>query len=40
MIASARKAAVVPGKLQFFGESIYGFVRNGVAIEIMGKARP
>lgn len=37
MIAAARKAAVVPGKLQFFGESIYGFVRNGVAIEIMGK---
>jgi F-type H+-transporting ATPase subunit a len=37
MIAAARRAAVVPGKLQFFGESVYGFVRNGVAIEIMGK---
>jgi len=37
-IASARPAAVVPGKLQFFGESIYGFVRNGVAIEVLGKA--
>ncbi len=36
--ASARKSAVVPGKLQFAGESIYGFVRNGVAIEILGKA--
>ncbi|QNK83865.1 F0F1 ATP synthase subunit A [Nakamurella sp. PAMC28650] len=35
--ASARKAAVVPGKLQFVGESIYGFIRNGVAIEIIGK---
>lgn len=35
--ASARRAAVVPGKLQFVGESIYGFVRNGVAIEILGK---
>ena len=35
--ASARKAAVVPGKLQFLGESLYGFVRNGVAIEILGK---
>ena len=37
MVAAARRAAVVPGKLQFFGESIYGFVRNGVAIEIMGR---
>src|SRR4051812_29505056 len=36
-IAAARKAAVVPGKLQFAGESLYGFVRNGVAIEILGK---
>ena len=36
--ASARRAAVVPGKLQFAGESLYGFVRNGVAIEILGKA--
>ncbi|MET3803430.1 F-type H+-transporting ATPase subunit a [Nakamurella sp. UYEF19] len=35
--ASARRAAVVPGKLQFAGESLYGFVRNGVAIEILGK---
>ena len=25
-----------PGKLQFAGEGIYGFVRNGVAIEILG----
>jgi F-type H+-transporting ATPase subunit a len=36
-LASARKAAINPGKLQFFGESIYGFVRNGVAIEILGR---
>ncbi|MEJ7649128.1 MAG: F0F1 ATP synthase subunit A [Nakamurella sp.] len=35
-VASARKAAVRPGKLQFFGESIYGFVRNGIAIEVLG----
>ncbi|SDP43438.1 F-type H+-transporting ATPase subunit a [Nakamurella panacisegetis] len=35
--ASAKRAAVVPGKLQFVGESLYGFVRNGVAIEILGK---
>jgi len=37
-VTSARKAAVVPSKYQFFGESIYGFVRNGVAIEVLGKA--
>jgi F-type H+-transporting ATPase subunit a len=35
--AASRRAAVVPGKLQFAGESLYGFVRNGVAIEILGK---
>lgn len=35
--ASARRAAVVPSKLQFAGESIYGFVRNGIAIEVLGK---
>lgn len=34
---SARRAAVVPGKLQFVGESIYGFVRNGIAVEVIGK---
>lgn len=36
-LASARRAAVVPSKLQFAGESIYGFVRNGIAIEVLGK---
>jgi len=36
-IGSARKAAVTPSKFQFFGESVYGFVRNGIAIEILGK---
>ena len=36
--ASARRSAVIPGKFQFAGESLYGFVRNGVAIEILGKA--
>ena len=35
--AASRKAAVLPGKLQFVGEGLYGFVRNGVAIEILGK---
>ena len=35
-ILSARKAAVVPSKFQFAGESIYGFVRNDLAKEIIG----
>jgi len=38
-LAAASKAKanpVVPTKLQFFGESIYGFVRNGIAVEILG----
>ncbi|MTD13646.1 F0F1 ATP synthase subunit A [Nakamurella sp. YIM 132087] len=35
--ASARRAAVVPGKLQFVGEGLYGFIRNGVAIEVLGR---
>lgn len=36
-VMSARRAAVIPSKFQFFGESIYGFVRNGIAIEVLGK---
>lgn len=35
-IAASRKAAVVPGKLQFAGELIYGFVRNGLARDVIG----
>ncbi len=35
-VLASRKAAMLPGKLQFVGESIYSFVRNGVAIEILG----
>ena len=35
-IISSRKASVVPSKLQFAGESIYGFVRDGLAKEIIG----
>ena len=30
-ILASRKASVVPSKLQFAGESIYGFVRNDLA---------
>ncbi len=33
---SARRAQVVPGKLQFAGEGVYGFVRNGVARDVIG----
>jgi len=32
----ARPAAVVPGRLQFAGELVYGFVRNGIARENIG----
>jgi len=35
-LVASRKAAMVPSKWQFAGESAYGFVRNGVAIEILG----
>ena len=37
--SSVRRARppITPGKFQFFGESVYGFVRNGIAIEILGK---
>ena len=35
-IIASRKAAVVPSKLQFAGELIYGFVRNDLAREIIG----
>lgn len=34
--ASARPAAVVPGRLQFAGEMVYGFVRNGIARDNIG----
>ena len=33
---TARRAAVVPGRLQFAGEGVYGFVRNGVARDVIG----
>lgn len=34
--AMSRKAAIVPGKLQFAGEHVYGFVRNGIARDSIG----
>jgi F-type H+-transporting ATPase subunit a len=36
-LAAARKPQLVPTKFQFFAEGIYGFVRNGIAVEVMGK---
>lgn len=34
---AARRAQTVPGKLQFVGESAYGFVRNGIGLETIGR---
>jgi len=34
---AARRAAVVPGKTQYVGESLYGFVRNSIALDSIGK---
>lgn len=35
-IASSRKASVVPSKLQFAGEMVYGFVRNEIGKDVIG----
>jgi len=35
-VLSSRKAAVVPSRLQFAGESIYAFVRNDLARDVIG----
>lgn len=34
---ASRRAERVPGKLQFVGESAYGFVRNSIALDAIGK---
>ncbi len=34
---AARSAARVPGRLQFAGEGLYGFVRNSIALDSIGK---
>ena len=36
LIATTRRAAIVPGKGQWATESLYGFIRNGVARDIIG----
>lgn len=35
-VLSAKKAAMVPSKLQFAGESVYSFVRDGIAKDVIG----
>ena len=35
-IISSRKLKIVPSKAQFFAESIYDFVRNGIARDMLG----
>jgi F-type H+-transporting ATPase subunit a len=34
--AAAKQRSMVPGRLQFVGESAYGFVRNSIARDIIG----
>ena len=36
LIATTKQAAIVPGKGQWVTESAYGFVRNGIARDIIG----
>ncbi|HKU12226.1 F0F1 ATP synthase subunit A [Sinomonas sp.] len=35
-IAASRRQQLVPGKLQFLGEQLYGFVRNGIGKDVIG----
>jgi F-type H+-transporting ATPase subunit a len=35
-LAASRNAKIVPGKLQFAGEGVYGFIRNDVALDAIG----
>lgn len=35
-LAASRNPKVVPGKLQFAGEGVYGFVRQGIARDVIG----
>ncbi len=36
LVAASRRPKIVPGKLQFAGESIYGFIRGGIARDVIG----
>jgi F-type H+-transporting ATPase subunit a len=37
LVAAVRRPRLVPGRLQWMGESAYSFVRDGVAREVMGR---
>ena len=36
LVATVRKPSIVPGKLQFIGESSYSLVRDGIARDVIG----
>ena len=36
LVAAVRKPSIVPGKLQFLGESGYSLVRDGMARDVIG----
>ncbi|MGY5882885.1 F0F1 ATP synthase subunit A [Modestobacter lacusdianchii] len=36
LVAAVRKPEIVPGKLQFIGETGYSFVRDGIARDVVG----
>ena len=36
LVAAVRNAAIVPGKLQFLGETGYSLVRDGIARDVIG----
>ena len=36
LVAAVRKPQIVPGKLQFLGESGYSLVRDGIARDVVG----
>jgi F-type H+-transporting ATPase subunit a len=39
-VLSQRNAKIVPSKAQWIGESVYGFVRNGITKEVIGHEGP
>jgi F-type H+-transporting ATPase subunit a len=36
-VAAVRRPQLVPGRMQWFGESAYSFIRDGVAREVIGR---
>src|SRR3712207_8144285 len=39
LVMAARKASIVPGKLQYIGESGYSLVRDGMARDVRSEER-